>query len=258
MGLAISGTALGGIIFNQVLEQLLQSDVGFGWAVRVVGFVILALVIYMSLSVRPFAPRRPRGLFILGAFKQKPYLFTNFAFFSGLLGVYIPLFYMVEYSLSHGMENNFAQHQVAFYNAASFFGWFIPNAVGDRLGCFNISIFTYLACVLTCLLWTSAQSPVTITIWNVCYGLFYGGVFSLYSQTVAQSCPNISDMGTYIGQGSAFCSFGALAGAPIGGLLIRQYGYLSASMLSGGAMFLAACCVITARLLLDKALFVVV
>ncbi|OKL55696.1 hypothetical protein UA08_08994 [Talaromyces atroroseus] len=70
-------------------------------------------------------------------------------------------------------------------------------------------------------------------------------------------CPNPSDIGTYVGQGLAVCSFGALAGTPINGALIRQYGYLPASMFSGAALIVGMICHISARLLLDKRLFVV-
>lgn len=65
-------------------------------------------------------------------------------------------------------------------------------------------------------------------------------------------CPNPSDIGTYVGQGLAICSFGALGSIPINGALIRNYGYLEASMFSGAAITAGLICQIIARLLLEK------
>lgn len=65
-------------------------------------------------------------------------------------------------------------------------------------------------------------------------------------------CPNPSDIGTYVGQGLAICSFGALAGTPINGALIRSYGYLEASMFSAAMVTAGLLCQIIARFLLEK------
>ncbi|KAL2824612.1 major facilitator superfamily domain-containing protein [Aspergillus cavernicola] len=133
---------------------------------------------------------------------------------------------------------------------------------GDKLGRFNITIFTYAACAILCWCWTAATSTAAITVWIAFFGFFSGffsgSAFSLYSPTVAQVCPNPSDIGTYVGQGLAFCSLGALAGTPINGALIRNYGYLEASMFSGAAIMVGLTCQIIARLLIDKKPFVVV
>lgn len=71
-------------------------------------------------------------------------------------------------------------------------------------------------------------------------------------------CPNPSDIGTYVGQGLAVCSFGALAGTPINGALIRNYGYLEASMFSGAMITAGLICQVIARLLLERKLLAVV
>lgn len=71
-------------------------------------------------------------------------------------------------------------------------------------------------------------------------------------------CPNPSDIGTYVGQGLALCSFGALAGTPINGALVRNYGFLEASMFSGAMVTVGLICQIIGRLLLDRRIGVVV
>lgn len=286
MGIVVSGAAIGGIVFPIALNRLLNMHrVGFGWAVRVVGFIMLALLAYAGIVTKEFAPRRKKNIFLPGAFKKWPYVLTNAGFLIGLMGLYAPIFYISDYSLDQGMDPQLALYQVAILNAPSFFGRTIPNFAGDKLGRFNITIITYVACAVLCFCWTAATSTAGITVWVIFFGFFSGAAFSLYSPTVAQGmstierlhpfpvfsetpsnsntlhvlvCPDPSDIGTYVGQGLAVCSFGALAGTPINGALIRHYSYLSASMFSGAALVVGTICQITARLFLEKQLFVVV
>ncbi|OJI98048.1 hypothetical protein ASPVEDRAFT_185266 [Aspergillus versicolor CBS 583.65] len=257
MGIGISGGAVGGVLFPIMLQKLIPK-VGFGWAVRAIGFLLLVVAGCMCTAMKEFAPRRKRGWLIPGAWKQKSYVLVNMAFLLALMGCYTPLFYVVEYGLSHGMDSALAWRQVAIINAASFFGRLIPNFLGDRLGRINMSIVCYTACAVLCLCWTTATSTAGITVWNVAYGFFSGAIFSLFAPVVAQVCPNLGDIGTYIGQGSTLCSFGALVGTPVSGVLIRNYGYFVASLFSALTIFAGACCLGAARLLFGKALLVVV
>lgn len=185
MGLVVSGAAIGGIVFPVALNRLL-SQVGFDWAVRVVGFIMLALLVYACLTTKEFAPRRQKELFLLGAFTQWAYVLANAGFLIGLMGVYGPIFYISSYSLSRGMDNQTALYQVAILNAPSFFGRTIPNFLGDKFGRFNMAVIAYIACAILCFCWTAAESTAGITVWVIFFGFFSGAIFSLYSPTIAQ------------------------------------------------------------------------
>lgn len=186
MGIVVSGAAIGGIIFPVTLNRLI-GEIGFGWAVRVVAFIMLALLIYASITTKEFAPRRKKDLFLPSAFKSWPYNLTNAAFLIGLLGAYTPIFYISDYAISRGMGTELALYMVTVLNAPSFFGRIIPNFAGDKVGRFNLSIISYLACAILCYCWTAASTNAGITVWIAFYGFFSGAVFSLYSPTVAQS-----------------------------------------------------------------------
>jgi hypothetical protein len=84
------------------------------------------------------------------------------------------------------MSSQMALYQVAILNAPSFFGRTIPNLAGDKLGRFNITIFTYAACAILLFCWTAAASSAAIMVWIAFFGFFSGAAFSLYSPTVAQ------------------------------------------------------------------------
>lgn len=193
MGIGISGGAVGGVLFPIMLQKLIPT-VGFSWAVRAIGFLLLVVAGCMCTAMKEFAPRRKKGWLIPGAWKQKSYVLVNMAFLLALMGCYTPLFYVVEYGLSHGMDSALAWRQVAIINAASFFGRLIPNFLGDRLGRINMSIVCYTVCAVSCLCWTTAKSTAGITVWNVAYGFFSGAIFSLFAPVVAQgkTCPLLS------------------------------------------------------------------
>lgn len=60
LGLVVTGSSLGGVIFPIMVVNLIP-QVGFGWAMRLCAFLILALLIFANLTVRSrIAPtRRP-------------------------------------------------------------------------------------------------------------------------------------------------------------------------------------------------------
>jgi MFS family permease len=188
MGVVVSGAAIGGIVFPITLNRLLNHHhLSFGWSVRVIGFIMLALLIYAALVTKEFAPRRQKNMFLSSAFKKWPYNLTNAGFLLALLGLYAPIFYIADYAVERGgMSKQMALYQVAILNAPSFFGRTIPNFAGDKLGRFNITIFTYTACAILLFCWTAATSSAAIMVWIAFFGFFSGAVFSLYSPTVAQ------------------------------------------------------------------------
>lgn len=51
--MCISGSSLGGVIWPIVADQLLNKhDVSFGWTMRIVGFIMIPLAIFASLTIR--------------------------------------------------------------------------------------------------------------------------------------------------------------------------------------------------------------
>ncbi|KAL4895398.1 putative monocarboxylate transporter [Aspergillus ambiguus] len=256
-GVGGSGGAAGAIVFPFILQYLIPK-IGFGWAVRVIGFIMLSATAFMVSTMRELAPRRQTGFFIPGAWKNKPYALVNVGNFLNLLGCYTPIFYVVEYSLSRGMDNDLAHHQVAIFNAASYLGRLVPTFLSDKIGRLNMWIICSMGSGISLLCWTTAESTAGITVWFVFYGIFSGAVFALYAAIVAQVCPNPSDIGTYTGQGLTACGFGVLGGTPINGAIIRRYGYLAASLFSGLMVLLGTIFMIAARLLIGRRLWMVI
>lgn len=83
MGIAASGSSLGGVIYPIMFYKLIP-QVGFGWTVRIIGFTILATLAVpctvMRMRVKPAAKRK---LVDTSAFKEMPYTIFCLACFLG-------------------------------------------------------------------------------------------------------------------------------------------------------------------------------
>lgn len=74
IAIAAAGSATGGMIFPAIVKALLPK-IGFGWSVRVLGFVILALdLLAFALSRPRTPPRRGSALVDWPAFKEPTYI----------------------------------------------------------------------------------------------------------------------------------------------------------------------------------------
>lgn len=73
LGLVASGTATGGLVFPVIVQQLLPK-IGFPWTLRIMGFVMLAIVCVTLTLTKPRLPPRKSGPLVeWAAFKELPY-----------------------------------------------------------------------------------------------------------------------------------------------------------------------------------------
>jgi hypothetical protein len=94
MACTACGGATGGIIFPLIARQLLPR-IGFGWTVRVMGFVFLFnSVIIVTIARTRLPPRKPGPLVDWSAFKEVPYTLFCAGMFFNLRAVYFCYFYV--------------------------------------------------------------------------------------------------------------------------------------------------------------------
>ncbi|KAL8827819.1 MAG: hypothetical protein Q9191_002955 [Dirinaria sp. TL-2023a] len=271
MGIVVSGASVGGVIFPIALNRLLNdTSLGFGWTIRIIGFIMLALMLCACVVMKEHAARRKHGFFLPEAFRSWPYVLTLMGFFFSLFGFWTPIFYIADYARARHVNARLAFYEVAILNSANLFGRTIPNFAADKIGSFNVNIIVTLCTAILLFCWTAAESTGAITVFNVLYGFFQGSLVSLISPCLARAvkktpvrtlkslltlaivCPKPNDIGTYIGMALAICSFGGLAGTPINGALITRYGFLSSSMFSGAFVLAGAGSYLAARLSLNS------
>lgn len=122
IGIVAAGSSLGGVIFPIMLDHLIP-EVGYGWALRVSAFLILALLIIGNLTVKSRFPPSPKPLRLYQYFKpltETPYLLTTIASFLFYLGLFLPINYIQVQSTEYGMSKNLASYMIPILNAARY------------------------------------------------------------------------------------------------------------------------------------------
>jgi MFS family permease len=232
---AASGSSLGGVLYPIVFRQL-QPHIGFGWATRVLGFLVLATTSF-SLSVmrvRP-VPKQKRILIEFSAFKEVPYTLFCTAMFFGYIGFFSPIFYIEAYAIQyHAMGETLAFYLVSILNAASVPGRIVPGLLGMRFGPLNILLASAIISGILSLCWIAISNAGGLIALALLYGFFSGAFVSLPAVALTTLTPNLQTLGTRMGMCSLLCGFGSLCGAPVAGAILDDTRwYLGVQLYSG-------------------------
>lgn len=139
LGVVVSGSSVGGIVTPVAVSKMLNnSSFGFGWSVRIIGFVITPLMAFSCLAVRARLPPRSTNFFIPAAFRNLKFDLLVAALFFMFMGMFTPLFFIPTYAVSRGMNATLASYLLAILNGASTFGRIIPGVLADKYGRLNI------------------------------------------------------------------------------------------------------------------------
>lgn len=256
LGVAITGSSTGGVIFPIALNRMLKNPaLGFGWSVRIVGFIILTMMTISVLTIENRLPHRQGSILIPSAFKRLDYVMTTAGIFFMTWGLFTPFFYLPQYAQDHGLKSNLVDYIPSILNAASVFGRMFPGFAADRIGAFNTMVIDGICTGVLLLCWPAMRSTASIIAFSVLYGFFSGGIISLMSPCFAHVTPHMNQFGTYLGMAMIILSAAGLTGTPIFGAMIHSYGsYLPSSIFSGVMMLLGSFMIGIARLHLRSGL----
>ncbi|KAL4935185.1 hypothetical protein BDV06DRAFT_234576 [Aspergillus oleicola] len=215
LGLAVSGSSLGGIIYPIVLHRLI-GPLGFGWAVRVIGFIALGtLLLPIAIMKQRVKPPKARALIDWTAFTDIPYMTLVLAGFFAFMGLFALFFYISYVASARQLTSpDMAFYLVPILNAASCFGRTIPNAMADRFGPFNLiaPCCMMVGVLILCLMAVTNQAGmIVIAIFS---GFFSGALIGLPPLCFVALTEDKSKIGTRIGMGFGMMAFGVLAGGP--------------------------------------------
>ncbi|XXG97500.1 hypothetical protein Hte_003804 [Hypoxylon texense] len=235
LGIAISGSSIGGVVIPIALSKMLNgSSIDFGSSVRIIGFIMMPLLGFASMVITARLPPRNTRLFLWGAFKEPKFVLLTLALAFMLLGAFTPLFYIPTYAVSKGMDVTLASYLLAIVNAASTFGRVIPGILADKFGRLNIFAFGGIASSVVIFCWNTAETTAALVVYSIAIGFSTGMVISGASAAFTECPSDARDLGTYIGMGMGFSSFAALIGPPVNGVLVSKYGgYTEVSIFSG-------------------------
>ena len=246
-GLATTSGSIGGIIFPLALPQLFSS-LGWTWAIRVMGFVFIALVLVANCLIRSRLPPK-----VGGSVWPDFCIFRNFDFAMTTAGVYfmewglfIPIAFIPSWALqTHAGSPEFAFQLLGILNVGSFFGRWLPGFIADKAGRFNTMIGSMILCLLFILaLWlpgslagSGGMGNVPLaTIFALGFGLGSGSNISLAPVCIGQLCKT-EEYGRYYATCYTIVSMGCLTGVPIAGALLR----IGGGKFGGLIAFNAAC-----------------
>ncbi|QIW99656.1 hypothetical protein AMS68_005174 [Peltaster fructicola] len=219
MGLAASGSSLGGIIYPIIFHQL-EPRIGFGWAVRVIGLIAITTLAVPCAVIKPLSkPPGRRKIFDMTILKELEFEIFNVATFLGFVGQYIPFFFIQEYAISHDL--GLAFWMLMFLNVGSIPGRIVPSMIADRWlhPLIVLSCCTGCAAILA-FCWIAIQhSTAGLAVWCILYGFFSGAFVSLQGPAIAGMTKQLSTIGTRFGINMFAGALGILIGSPVGGAI---------------------------------------
>ncbi|KAK4681322.1 hypothetical protein QC764_106380 [Podospora pseudoanserina] len=254
LGIASAGSPVAGTVFPIIFSKL-EKSLGFGWATRVIAFILLGMsaipVAFMKTRVPPHKGKK--SLVDKSLFKDGPYLsFTAGGFFA-FLTLYVPFFYITLYGTSQAsVTESFAPYLVTLLNAGSIFGRIIPNALADRFGCLNLMLVCMSGSAILVFGWLGVKNLAGSVVFVLLYGAFSGGVVSLTPSVVVELSPDLSRVGTRMGFGFIVSGTAVLIGTPIAGAVL---GGESANARWVPTVLYAACGLLIATFLYSTARF---
>ncbi|KAJ4155955.1 hypothetical protein LMH87_001175 [Akanthomyces muscarius] len=238
MGVVIAGSSLGGVIWPIMLQKLIYNPhVGFAWALRIVGFMMLPL-----LGLTCVLPEA---------------LLTCLAFFVIYFGMFTPLFFTASFASTKGFSEDLSFYTISIMNAASLFGRVAPGFLADSYGRFNICIVMTISSGVAAYCWNTVTSVAGLVIFSLAYGFFSGAILSLQQACAAQISTPLT-MGRMMGVVMASASLSGLAGIPVGGQLSEKYGYQALSMYAGTSLILGGVLLAAARFKQQRSLWSVI
>ncbi|CAF9939081.1 MAG: hypothetical protein HETSPECPRED_001478 [Heterodermia speciosa] len=256
IGVATTGSSIGGIVYPFVLRRLI-AKIGFGWAVRVMAFIMLAtLLISLSVMRSRLPPRKSGPIVDFSAFRDPAYSIFLASVLITYTGLYVPFFYVESYATSIGISGDVAFDMLIIMNAASVVGRLLPPFFADRTGNLAMLIPCTFFSAIIILAWIRVSSQEGLIAISVMYGFISGSIQAVVPATVAFLCPDLSKYGTRLGMTLAIGGgLGLLVGAPIAGAILDTQSsadhqeYWGLLVFSGTLVFLGALLQLTVRVL---------
>lgn len=231
MGIVLSGSSIGGVVYPIMQNHIFNGKGGFPWGVRAAGFVCLAMLIGANAMMRTRLPSRkqqvnPYTPKIWSYFSDVPYMFAVMGAFFVIWGLFFPFFYLQLYATKHGVPSSLAVYAISILNGSSLFGRTIPNYLSDRFGVLNVIIpMAYGSSILIFAMF-GATNSAGMVVFAILYGFFSGGFISIVAPVMASFSKHVGEVGSRIGLFLTINAFAILTGSPIAGALLHPPEYV--------------------------------
>ncbi|KAF9964761.1 hypothetical protein BGZ70_005968 [Mortierella alpina] len=277
LGLAVSGTGLGGLGLAPATQALMDS-VGVAWTLRALALFALVVCggasfliverdngkkmpepapaitdveigqIAEKLSPENKKPTGLAGFFAeLKVFKNPQFLSLTFAELSASIGFLIPMYYFQTYSLFIGLSTQNGALIAGLSSGASCIGRIALGYAADRLPkTVVVSVCAWMTAGSILIIWTLSKSFGVYLLFALTYGFFAGGYVSLVPLVLSETF-GAHQLSTVIGFMYAASGVGMLSGAPIAGMILDatkpNISYLPVILTAGITLLLGAVCI---------------
>lgn len=263
------GAATGSMVFPAMTRSLLPK-LGFGWTVRVMGFMQMGIAALLIACLKPRLPPRPSGPLVeWSAFREAPYTLYIIGMFFNWMPMYFAFFYAREpprhasrTSADISKISSFGRDIIGLSYAESInvlimlnglgaLGRFLPAVLADlKLGPLNAMLIPNVLSAILMYTWPSVHTVPGLWAFAAFDGLIPNGVQGLWPATLASLTDDITKTGTRLGMGFTVVSFACATGPPLGGALIQldNGGYRYASIWAGTSFLVGSVFMIAARI----------
>lgn len=245
-----------------IMIREVHSQTSLGWATRAIALLLLILLLFSNLVLRPGlnsgGPTQRRPLLDKTAFTDWPYVFFVAGCFSVFLGMYTPFVHVQSYALDKNiMSPDLALYLLAILNSGSIFGRILPALIAQSLGPMNtiIASATALAITSACLISATTSARLLLTI--ISQGFFTGSFFALQPTIFVKLTSDPKRIGTRFGMAFSIMSFALLFGPPCGGALRGVFGYVGAWVWASITILVGGFLILYSRLLRDRITLIV-
>lgn len=255
-GLAISGSSVGGVIFPVMVNRLIP-QVGFGWTMRAVAFIILLGVIVSTATIRSNRAHVPTPFSLrtyITPLKDKRFTLLCVSMTLFGFGLFLPFNFIPLAAQSLGMSWELSIYSIVILNAVSVFGRILPGFLADKFGRFNMmTICTAASAILTLAVWLPGNNNAASLSFAAFFGFFSGCYISLAPALVVEVSPP-SEIGHRTGILYFCISIGVLTGSPIAGALVQANGgeYTYLKIFAGVTMLAGAVLIAVLRFYINR------
>ncbi|KAJ9656689.1 hypothetical protein H2198_004808 [Neophaeococcomyces mojaviensis] len=252
LGSILCGSAVGGIILPIFFNNLLPR-VGFGWTLRIYGFI--ALVMFgcsQALLKKRLPPKDGVRILDFEALKDKVFVLFVVGSFVNFLGVYFAFFFIGSYARDIlGLSFTRAINLLLAINGAGVPGRLIPMWLADQrqwkgVRPVTVQIPVNLVVSILFFAWIAVKTERSAYVFAAFYGFTGNGLQSLFPATLADMTLDPRKTGAQIGWGFTIGSFSCLVGVPIAGLLVQaDGGAYTYAQVYAGACSMCGCAIVT-------------
>ncbi|KAF9484040.1 MFS general substrate transporter [Pholiota conissans] len=258
IGLATSGSAVGGAIHPIMLNAWFHGSLGFHSGVKASAGLTGGLMLLAIILMKPRYPKnKKKAISTIQSFKvflpDFPYVIMILGTILSLSGLYYPIFYLQLNAIKNGITPHLAFYTIAILNAASAVGRVVPSLLVYRLGAFNVIIPCVYAASILVFCTLAINNVAGTMIFAILYGFFSGSYASVLPAMVSSTAANDAEIGARLGVCFTFTGFGGLIGTPIAGaLLSTSFLWWRPTLFSGICVFGGASCFSIARTFLAR------